>query len=282
MEEGILYKYLDVEGGAAMLYNGNLMFTNATQLNDPFECHPSLIDYSNAPSEVVGPWNQKTIENLEVNHAEQLRNGTWVCSLSYVCRSILMWTFYAKNHQGVCIGIDMKKAEKYLDRVTGLFVGCPQIDVNYKELVERPDGFRDKLDFFTYQLGTKAKEWEYEQEARLICVNPSPMFMKLLQEEKKTRRCEVICEKICNAINIIKSIFGKNMDVPAPIDWRTIHAFADLGGECFHSLRLGVNIDKNKREKMIRVARQLNPEIKIYQMTIAPEAFRLKEEIIES
>lgn len=280
MGEGILYKYLDAEGGLKMLNNHNLRFTNATQLNDPFDCHQALVDYSNAPSEVVGPWNQKTIENLEVNHAEQLRNGTWVCSLSYVCNSILMWTFYAKSHQGVCVGIDMKKAEKYLDRVTGLFVGCPKIKVNYKELVERPDGFRDKLDFFTYQLGTKAKEWEYEQEARLICVDPLPKCLIFREEERESRLCEVIFEKICSAINIIKNVFKKNIDQPSPVDWRTVCAFADLGGECFHSLRLGVNIDKNKREKMIRVARQLNPEIKIYQMTIEPKAFKLKEEEI--
>ena len=44
-----LYKYLDANGGLMMLYYSNLMFTNATQLNDPFDCHPALFDYSNAP-----------------------------------------------------------------------------------------------------------------------------------------------------------------------------------------------------------------------------------------
>ena len=36
------------------------------------------------------------------------------------------------------------------------------------------------------------------------------------------------------------------------------------------------------KERIMKVAKERNPEIKIYQMTIAPEAFRLKEEIIES
>lgn len=44
MGENTLYKYLDADGGLAMLYNNNLMFTNATQLNDPFDCHPALRD----------------------------------------------------------------------------------------------------------------------------------------------------------------------------------------------------------------------------------------------
>ena len=35
-----------------------------------------------------------------------------------------------------------------------------------------------------------------------------------------------------------------------------------------------------EKEKIIKVAKERNPEIKIYQMTIDPEAFRLKGELI--
>ena len=49
-----LYKYLDVNGGLMMLHNSNLQFTNATRLNDPFDCHPALFDFSNAPE---NPYN---------------------------------------------------------------------------------------------------------------------------------------------------------------------------------------------------------------------------------
>ena len=44
-----LYKYLDLDGGLLMLHNSNLQFTNATRLNDPFDCHPALYDFSNVP-----------------------------------------------------------------------------------------------------------------------------------------------------------------------------------------------------------------------------------------
>lgn len=33
-----------------MLQNSNLQFTNATRLNDPFDCHPALFNYSNVPT----------------------------------------------------------------------------------------------------------------------------------------------------------------------------------------------------------------------------------------
>lgn len=50
MENRILYKYLDADGGLKMLQNSNLRFSNATKLNDPFDCHPSLIDCSKIPT----------------------------------------------------------------------------------------------------------------------------------------------------------------------------------------------------------------------------------------
>lgn len=47
----LLYKYLDVNGAIMMLHYSNLMFANATTFNDSFDCHPSLIDFSNVPPE---------------------------------------------------------------------------------------------------------------------------------------------------------------------------------------------------------------------------------------
>ena len=250
MGEEILYKYLDAEGGAAMLSNKNLMFTNATQLNDPFDCHQNLIDFSNATPDRTVIWDKKTIESIEVNRAEHQKDGTWVCSLSKVYDSLLMWTFYGKNHQGICVGIDMGKAKKYLDRILGLFIGCPELEVQYQDIRKRPDFFRDKNAIFTYQLSTKAKEWEYEKEVRLISINPSRMFMKLLPNQAD------------------KEVYD---------GWKEFHVFADLGGECFKSLYLGAKMESYKRDKIIEFAKKANPNIKIYKMTPDPEAFKLKE-----
>ena len=251
MGERILYKYLELDGGAAMLYNGNLMFTNATQLNDPLDCHPSLIDYSNATPDRTVIWDKKTIERLQLNHAERQRDAAYICSLSEIHNSLLMWSYYNK-HQGICVGIDMEKAKPYLDNMLGLIIGCLELKVQYKDIVEKPDFFRDKKDLFTYQLSTKAKDWEHECEVRLISYNPSRMYEKLLPSQVKK-----------------EMLYGKEVRV-----------FLDIGGECFHSLYFGVNIDINKREKIIGFAKTQNPNIKIYQMTIDPDAFKLKEELI--
>lgn len=106
MGEAKLYKYLDFNGGLMMLHYGNLQFTNATQLNDPFDCHPSLIDFSDVPKEACGGWTPEIIEELRRDPFRRTREEAWICSLSKIYDSILMWSYYSK-HKGICIGLDM-------------------------------------------------------------------------------------------------------------------------------------------------------------------------------
>lgn len=140
------------------------------------------------------------------------------------------------------------------------------MEVQYRDVIDKPDYFRNYFDndLFRYQLCTKAKAWEHEQEVRLLLIDPTPAgnlnhpcFAPMLLPYEPKNKDEVI-------------------------DWKEVRAYPKIGGECFESLYLGINIDKEEKEKIIKVARKLNPDIKIYQMTIDPEAFRLKEEIIEN
>lgn len=64
MRKAKLYKYLDYYGRLMMLHYGNLQFTNATKLNDPFDCHPSLFDFSFVPKNACGGWTPEIIEEL--------------------------------------------------------------------------------------------------------------------------------------------------------------------------------------------------------------------------
>ena len=74
MGEAKLYKYLDFNGGLMMLHYSNLQFTNATQLNDPFDCHPSLIDFSDVPKEACG----------EIHFVESEKRHGYVVFLRYM------------------------------------------------------------------------------------------------------------------------------------------------------------------------------------------------------
>lgn len=68
-------------------------------------------------------------------------------------------------------------------------IGCSEVEVQYKDIVEKPNYFRDAEDFFRYQLSTKAKAWEHEQEVRLFILDPWPTYMSLLpdQNDEKVR-----------------------------------------------------------------------------------------------
>lgn len=248
----ILYKYLDATGGLMMLYYGTLQFTNATQLNDPFDCHPALIDFSQVPPEKTRAWPADVISLLESDRHRRYRELAYICSLSKVHDSLLMWSYY-NGHKGVCIGLNMEKTRKYSSRMNGKFIGCFEWEVQYKDVVEKPDYFKNIQDFFRHQMTTKAKDWQHEKEVRLFSYDPSLEYKHLLPYQN---------------------------DEAGPIDWKEVRAFLEIGGECFESVRLGINISKEDKEKIVKVARDRNPDIKIYQMTIDPDAFKLKEELI--
>ena len=253
----ILYKYLDIKGAKKMIGNSNLQFTNATQLNDPFDCHPKLFDYSNVPEHnlyrgIPAEWCKRK----EENDATNLRNETWLCSLSKTNHSILMWSHYCYNHKGVCIGLDLDKVMESVPPMFGqLFMEPLVIDVQYKTLIERPNKYIPTQDLSTYQWRTKAKEWEYEQEVRLVIPKPSPGYAAFTTDQ----------------IRHPKDVW----------DCREIHYYMPIKGECFESIYFGVNTDETEKESISQYARkELNPEIKLYQMQVDENEFRLQPEII--
>ena len=248
-----LYKYLDADGGLLMLSNANIQFTNATKLNDPFDCHPSLIDFSQVPAERTRVWSKEDIMDLEANRFERDRDTTWLCSLSKNYDSLLMWSYY-NCHKGICIGIDMEKVDKYLSRIrASTILGYLKIEVQYKDIIEKPDFFKSEQDLWQYQLSTKAKAWEHEQEVRLVIVDPTgttPYYVP-------------------------KEFLNKEL-----IDYKEIRFIPKLGDECFDSIYLGVNIDDDVRKQIINIAKGLNPEIKIYQMKVDANAFKLQPKLL--
>ena len=253
----ILYKYLDIVGARRMIANQKLQFTNASQLNDPFDCHPKLIDYSNVPDHLAKDtirkdWEQKVGENKALN----LRNDTWLCSLSKVNDSLLMWSHYCYNHKGVCIGLDMDKVMESVPPMFGSIYLKPLVlEVQYQDIIERPNAYRPEEDMFSYQWKTKAKDWAYEQEVRLVMPHPHPMYAALTPEQvKQSEQNEVM-------------------------DWKEIHHYMPLKGECFESIYFGVNTDSAEKEKMIQyVRKKLNPQIKLYDMHVDENAFKLQAE----
>ena len=257
-----LYKYLDTDGGVAMLYNKTLQFANATQMNDPLECHPAFI---NLPADASGQYRGIPADfysQMEYQKGLNCRDKTYICSLSKVFDSITMWSYYNK-HQGVCIGLDMEKTRPYLKKMMGMIVGCTELDVAYRDIIADSIPLSEPKGVLRYFFATKAKDWQHEQEVRLVSYDPAPMYMRLPAKKKRTSIKEFFKEK-------------------KPIDWKEVRAYLEIGRECFESIFLGLSMSQKDKENIIKVARECNPNIKIYQMTIDPMALKLKGNLIDN
>lgn len=245
----ILYKYIDIKGGKAMLKNQTLQYTNATQLNDPFDCHPGLLDYSKIP-EGYSPEKKEWYLGKLQNDALNKRNRAWICSLTKRNDSILMWTHYAKNHQGICIGLNMDEVRKH--PIQGnLWQSPEEIEVQYVDILNQDN----RKPYFEYLYGTKAKEWEYEKEVRLLIENPSWRF----------------------AVRPSLKIMFQRI-----IDPKIIRYQVKLPSECFDSVYFGIYTCKKTIEKITNIVRKINPNIKLYQMAVDENALRLKAEEIKT
>ena len=252
----ILYKYLDLTGAKCMIGNSNLQFTNATQLNDPFDCHPSLIDHEKNIDE-NSPWPKEWLIEKEKLDAENFRKRTWLSSFSKVYDSAPMWAHYCKQHTGVCIGFDIEKLLASMPKWCGQVMMEPYLfDVEYQDLKAVTNIYRPCCPQYT-QWVTKDKSWEYEQEVRMIIDNPVPWLAALTPDQaKRSKKGEVM-------------------------DWEEVRHYTKISGDCFHSIYFGKDINAKEKEKIINyIRKKLNPNTKIYQMTIDDSTPRLKAEDI--
>lgn len=109
------------------------------------------------------------IEAVDNGFMEKQRVIRLDCRMSCfteVCDSILMWSYYANSHQGVCIEYDLSKLdetnpinESILRNITKVHYSPLRADVQFSGA--RATG----LNF----ISSKADVWEHEHEWRIIC-----------------------------------------------------------------------------------------------------------------
>ncbi len=108
--------------------------------------------------------------------------------------------------------------------------------------------------YLDFQLSNKSKGLGTWTRGQAVYFRPLPTYMNLLPGQD---------------------------DDKGSIDWKEIRAFPEIGGECFESVYLGINMDTDEKSKIISVAWKLNSDIKIYQMGIDANAFKLNTELIK-
>ena len=147
----------------------------------------------------------------------------------------------------------MDKVKNYLQKgYLGFETSTEGKDVEYKEIINKPDYYKTSQEAYDYLVYTKAKEWAHEQEVRLYIHKPfSELFGTLPFQQNRNK-----------------------------FNHKELRAFVPIGSECFDSIFLGVKIGEIEKKEIITFARQLNPDIKIYQMKIDIKEFRLINQIL--
>ena len=105
--------------------------------------------------------NQKSIDEFQI-HEDKIRQSavdTGVCCLSAIDDSILMWGHYANCHKGIVLGYDT--TDKPFSAA---------LPVNYSTELCQGDLRNDGIELFIKIYTTKAIEWQYENEFRIVSV----------------------------------------------------------------------------------------------------------------
>ena len=188
-----------------MLINRELWFANPDALNDPFECQMIFPDFLDSI------WRHYHIEDTEKNKIEkqlqiQLKN-VGICSLSRTRRNQLMWSHYAEDHKGFCIGFNENNLKTSSSRFSLMDVEY-QSKLPYEGIIDRikyfnsiPGANNTKSivgDILSSILGIKFTNWKYEKEVRLVrpnfgtinfdasAVNSIAFGLRMSDKDKKT------------------------------------------------------------------------------------------------
>lgn len=194
----IVYKFRDWQSkhGKDLLTQNLVYMSSPEEFNDPFDCSISANlrmlnvpekqeQFANlmtngmndaTPSEralkdsvrsevlkMIREKPEKMQQILDQKMTEAVSSFFGIFSLSSHWDNILMWSHYAKNHSGICIGFNEAQISK-----SALF--------DAKGLVQYPDDYptlhplmdRANIDWYIAQTYTKAKNWSYEKEYRVL------------------------------------------------------------------------------------------------------------------
>jgi hypothetical protein len=108
----------------------------------------------------------------ELYQRREARKNTRVCCFSWDWSNPLMWTFYAQEHQGFCLGYST--SGELLGRARPvLYTHSPSEVLHLKD----PATGNDALSF------CKSTDWQFEKEWRVCLPEPEPKRVELAAEE---------------------------------------------------------------------------------------------------
>lgn len=172
-----LYKYCAYNTNSlSILRNKKIWLATPESFNDPFDCNikfkseinsEAFSKYLNRTGRATG--NLHRDYEIFIQGLKEFRNKDikkfGVFSMRQIKGNILMWSHYANQHKGFCIGF-VRKTNNLLGDITK--TQPVEYDCNYPEVDPLDENGNYDHSIFTKMLFTKAKDWEYEKEWRLV------------------------------------------------------------------------------------------------------------------
>jgi hypothetical protein len=184
----VLYKYLPCDRyNADIILCNQLRFTRPKSFNDPFDCRFHIV-FDGTPVETktfliegtvsnhpewskkrVETWvdqilqtdvYEKTIANFSQLYVEKELERLEVLCLSRKRDDILMWSHYAEQHTGICLGFDTKKWPILQDHAK---------HINYQDKYPRVNALGPRRESAVQDIVfRKSTRWCYEEEWRVV------------------------------------------------------------------------------------------------------------------
>jgi len=199
----ILYKYMSLKRFMTSFkdyLDGKVWFADRESLNDPMENVP----LSNCMS--LGRFDLDQLEKItgkRLSFDESIRyheeSGKHfedrkkelaevkICSLSEMPDNFAMWSYYAENHTGVCVGFEIDSAlvtpiDKYGRlEVNGIIIAKVKYTDKIPSIVlpEREITKKNTRDIYKYLFFMKMRNWKHEREWRLMTFGKKARMLKI-------------------------------------------------------------------------------------------------------
>ncbi|MGE8158982.1 DUF2971 domain-containing protein [Paraburkholderia sp. NPDC080076] len=165
------------------LESSTYYFPDPAKLNDPADCQIDLVKAFRLARAGQTATHSPKAEEWFLRLADDVVKKAETCGVYSLCAGEitgddqrLFWAHYAANHTGVCLTFDIPYAF-ISDTMVGVASVVYSTDALFDalqrlDLSKKPDFGKDIQPILTTYLTTKAPEWKYEQEARLISFHP--------------------------------------------------------------------------------------------------------------
>lgn len=164
-----LYKYRSLSENSLkfteqIFSRSELYFSPIGSLNDPSEgnyrSNSPGYNYEGIDPSVIEEMSESLCRSTK-ERAEQITSNVGVLSLSESSSSTLMWSHYADGHRGICLELDTVALEPHFPDIHPVIYSnvAPSVDVF---------GTPPEMELAKAMCLTKAEEWQYEKEWRVL------------------------------------------------------------------------------------------------------------------